>query len=138
MAGLAGALHHLFDAPQWPWVRFDSNADSNADELGRTLANGSERRRTTRPRTSKPLVGVLGDVDGRIVPVAPHYSLKRGDPHRNKPFVCASVAFHVRAVTQTYVPLDITASLDQAVRQPIRAGSWHAEGVQRSVRIKLR
>jgi hypothetical protein len=24
-----------------------------------------------RPRTSKPLVGILGDVDGRIVPVAP-------------------------------------------------------------------
>jgi hypothetical protein len=23
------------------------------------------------PRTSKPLVGILGDVDGRIVPVAP-------------------------------------------------------------------
>ena len=24
-----------------------------------------------RPRTSKPVVGILGDVDGRIVPVAP-------------------------------------------------------------------
>jgi hypothetical protein len=23
------------------------------------------------PRSSKPLVGILGDVDGRIVPVAP-------------------------------------------------------------------
>ena len=41
-AGLAGALHHLFDAPQWPWVRFDSNADSNANELWRTLANHCE------------------------------------------------------------------------------------------------
>src|SRR6267143_5402571 len=35
------------------------------------LANRSERRRAMRPRTSKPLVGILGDVDGRIVPVAP-------------------------------------------------------------------
>jgi hypothetical protein len=69
-------------------VRFDSNADSNAGELWRTSANDGElltltlnykmtlanrggRRRTMRPRTSKPLVGILGDVDGRIVPVAP-------------------------------------------------------------------
>src|SRR5207248_7318503 len=37
----------------------------------RTLANRGERWRTMRPRTSKPLVGILGDVDGRIVPVAP-------------------------------------------------------------------
>jgi hypothetical protein len=44
-AGLAGALHHLFDAPHssWHWGSvFDSNADSNADELWRTLANDYE------------------------------------------------------------------------------------------------
>ncbi len=44
-AGLAGALHHLFDAPDSTrllGVRFDSNADSNADELWRTLANHCE------------------------------------------------------------------------------------------------
>src|SRR6266849_4043026 len=39
--------------------------------LTATPANRGERRRTMRPRTSKPLVGILGDVDGRIVPVAP-------------------------------------------------------------------
>jgi hypothetical protein len=35
------------------------------------LANRGERRRMMRPRTSKPLGGILGDVAGRIVPVAP-------------------------------------------------------------------
>jgi hypothetical protein len=35
------------------------------------VANRSERRRTIRPRTSKPLIGILGDVDERIVPAAP-------------------------------------------------------------------
>jgi hypothetical protein len=38
--------------------------------LTATLANRGERWRTIDPRTSKPLVGILGDVDGRIVPVA--------------------------------------------------------------------
>jgi hypothetical protein len=44
-AGLAGALHHLFDAPHSTLalgVRFDSNAHSNADELWRTLAKDYE------------------------------------------------------------------------------------------------
>jgi hypothetical protein len=40
-------------------------------QRSRTLANPGERHRTMRPRTSKPVVGILGDVDGRIVPVAP-------------------------------------------------------------------
>jgi hypothetical protein len=42
-AGLAGALH-LFDATHssCPGGPFDSNADSNADELWRTLANDYE------------------------------------------------------------------------------------------------
>jgi len=46
--------------------------------LTATPANRGERRRTMRPRTSKPPVGILGDVDGRIVPVAhPPISLVR-------------------------------------------------------------
>jgi lactoylglutathione lyase len=68
--------------------RWSSKRDSNAGELWRTstnhgelltpavdfkstLANRAERWRTMRPPTSKPLVSIPGDVDGRIVPVAP-------------------------------------------------------------------
>jgi len=53
---------------------FDSNADSNAGELWRTLANGGELLTapvTYRMNPSKPTFGILGDVEGRIVPVAP-------------------------------------------------------------------
>jgi hypothetical protein len=76
------------------WVRsqlnlhFDSNRDSNADGRRWTWPHNPARRprqsHTQQPmmdvrghsapplaRTSKPLVGILGDVDGRIVPVAP-------------------------------------------------------------------
>src|SRR5712691_1482208 len=51
------------------------------------MATSGERSRTTRPRTSKPLVGILGDVDGRIVPVAPRQSLNswaKSQSHRTR------------------------------------------------------
>ena len=71
-----------------PAASFDSNPDSNAGEPWRTLANAGELLTLTLnykmnfgelwrmladnvPTNFKPLVGILGDVDGRIVPVAP-------------------------------------------------------------------
>jgi len=51
--------------------RTSANCWSWRSPSKRTLASRGERWRTMDPRTSKPLVGILGHVDGRIVPVAP-------------------------------------------------------------------
>jgi hypothetical protein len=49
-------------------IQHDDPCHSNTQQHGMDLSGRSE---TKVARTSKPLVGILGDVDGRIVPVAP-------------------------------------------------------------------
>jgi len=59
---------------------------SNKEQHGMDAGGRSELKVH---RTSRPLVGILGDVDGRIVPVAP-------SPVRIRPAVCKTVGTTLR------------------------------------------
>jgi hypothetical protein len=82
--------------------------DSNAGEPWRTLANAGELLTLTLnykmnfgepwrmladnvPTNFKPLVGILGDVDGRIVPVAPPPVSNLESDRRTKPWLRTGV-----------------------------------------------